>query len=131
MRLLGIDYGESKVGLALGDDETRLASPYKILKNQGWKKLSRDLLLFCQKEKIEKIVVGLPINHQVGRPEQSERVKKFVEQLSGVVKIPIAVQDERFTTSQAKKLSGKANEDDIAASLILQAYLDTMSSRIE
>lgn len=126
MKLLGIDYGDAKVGLAIGDTESGFASPYKILKNTGRNNLLNELNDICQKEKVETIVIGLP-ESEVQSPEQLERVKDFITQLELAVAVPIITQDERFTTLQAQKLSrgSKKHEDDIAAMLILQGYLDS------
>mgnify|MGYP001571995610 CR=1 FL=1 len=124
MKLLGLDYGDVKIGLAIGDTYSRVASPFKILKNAGWNNLFQDLKLICQKEKIEKIIIGLPINKK--SPDQAKRVSDFIAALKEQLNIEVEIQDEQFTTAQASKLinNSKKHDDDIAAMLILQAYLD-------
>ncbi|MBI5765744.1 Holliday junction resolvase RuvX [Candidatus Falkowbacteria bacterium] len=124
MKLLGLDYGDAKIGLAIGDTDSKVASPFKILKNAGWNNLFQDLKLICQKEKIEKIIIGMPINKK--SPDQAKRVSDFIAELKEQLNIEVEFQDEQFTTAQASKLinNGKKQDDDIAAMLILQAYLD-------
>lgn len=126
MKLLGLDYGESKIGLALGDTESRVATPFGILKNKGWNFLFKKLKEICQQENVEKIIVGLPVNHLAKSSEQLKRVECFIQELKDYVGLGVESQNEEFTTLQAKKMSGKEKEDDIAAMLILQSYLDNL-----
>lgn len=124
MKLLGLDYGDAKIGLAIGDTDSKVASPFKILKNAGWNNLFPGLKSICQKEKIEKIIIGLPVNKK--SPDQAERVSDFIAELKERLNIEIETQDEQFTTAQASKLinNNKKHDDDIAAMLILQSYFD-------
>ena len=124
MKLLGLDYGDAKIGLAIGDTDSKVASPFKILKNAGWNNLFQDLKLICQKEKIEKIIIGLPKNKK--SPDQAKRVLDFITKLKERLDIEVEIQDEQFTTAQASKLinNSKKQDDDIAAMLILQSYFD-------
>ena len=124
MKLLGLDYGDSKVGLSIGDTDSCVASPFKILKNVGWNNLFQNLKIICQQEKVEKIIIGLPINKKL--PDQAKRVSNFIAELKEQLNIEVETQDEQFTTAQAQKMLGnnKKREDDVAAMLILQAYLD-------
>ncbi|MFA4872263.1 MAG: Holliday junction resolvase RuvX [Patescibacteria group bacterium] len=124
MKLLGLDYGDSKVGLAIGSTDSKVASPFKILKNVGRNNLFAELKSLCAKEKIEKIIIGMPINKK--SPDQAERVSDFITELKEQLNIEVEIQDEQFTTVQASKLinNSKKNDDDIAAMLILQSYFD-------
>lgn len=125
MKYLGIDYGESKVGLAIGDDESRLALPYKILKNTGWEKLFVDLDDVIRNENIEAIVVGLPLNIKAEASQQTENTKRFFERLKELhPDLVIEFHDERFSSQEAQKLRPGKQDDDIASMLMLQNYLD-------
>jgi len=127
MKLLGIDYGDSKVGLAIGDTESGLALPYKILKNTGSKKLISDIDAICREERIVKVVVGIPTNTQVKKITPSEvKVQDFIDELGQTINLPLQKQSEIFTTKAAQKLSGGNRDDDLAAMLILQSYLDAL-----
>jgi len=74
MKFIGIDYGQSKIGLALGDSESGVATPYGVVKNLGWNNAIDQLKGICEKERIEKIVIGIPVN-----PEEmeSDQIKKL------------------------------------------------------
>ncbi len=128
MKLLGIDYGGSKVGLAVGDSENQLAWPYKIINYCSWKSLIKEIREICRQEEVGKIVVGLPLGLASQPSPQSEIVNKFINRLRKNFKIPVIDWDERFTTCQAKKMIGRGREDAAAAMLILQAYLDYQSN---
>jgi putative Holliday junction resolvase len=123
MNLLGIDYGKSKVGLALATGP--LASPYKVIKNNN--KLFNQLEEIIKSENINKIIVGLSEN------EIAEDQKAFTEELKSKLNIEVILQDETLTTRDAQYLSREAGinrskrkrlEDAFAATLILQSHLD-------
>lgn len=125
MKYLGIDYGESKVGLSIGDDESRLALPYKIIKNTGWDKLFSDLNDVIRNENISVIVVGLPLNVKAEASQQTEHTKKFFERLKELQSdLTIEFHDERFSSQEAQRLRPGQQDDDIASMLMLQNYLD-------
>ncbi|HDQ22584.1 MAG TPA: Holliday junction resolvase RuvX [Candidatus Uhrbacteria bacterium] len=128
MKYLGIDYGEKKVGLAIGDLETRIASPYKILiNNKGLLEKIKDI---CVKEEISKIVVGLPLTLKSSTSKQTRSVLNFIEKLKKATYLEIIEQDERLSSVYAKSLlkemKVKHMDDDVAAMIILQSYLDEM-----
>ncbi len=123
MRLLAIDFGLRKVGLAKSDG--KLAEPYAVLRYQDEEKLINQLKGIIKKESIEKIVLG------VSEGEMAQKTKEFGGKLSEFIKVDY--QDETLTTQDAINLaisSGvsrkkrKSMEDAYAASLMLQDYLD-------
>lgn len=128
-KILAIDYGEKRVGLAAADTETRVALPLAILDNRGTKKLIEEILKICQKEAISRIVAGLPMG-LAGKPtEQTEKTKKFIAALKQKITLPIDEQSEIFTSRQALgifKEAGvkKRRVDASAAVLILNDYLE-------
>ena len=124
MKLLGIDYGDVKVGIAVADTESGMALPYEILNGVSWNKLFEELNKIIKSERIEKIIVGLPIDPKGKESIQAERVRKFITSLESEISIPVEVLDERYSTQEAQKLSPGRREDDVAAMLILQNYLD-------
>jgi len=134
MKYLGIDYGEKRIGLALGDDGTKIATPFLVLENKGIDKVLLELVNIFDNENIEYIVVGVPYSlkereNKIG--EQEQAVLDFISRLARTTIIPIARQDERFTTAQVDKLVAgerydKKNRDAISAMLILQGYLDKL-----
>lgn len=129
MKYLGIDYGDSKVGLAIGDSETGLALPYKILTNSGRESLLVDLKDIIRAEGVEIIVVGLPLNTISQPSNQTNNVQKFIDELKEKSEAQIDFYDERFSSAEAKKLGAGKRDDDVAAMLMLQNYLDTNLER--
>lgn len=118
MRLLGIDYGEAKMGLAFA--ESPLAEPLGIIATRNW---GRDIPRICEEYKIEKIVLGL------AEGQMAERQLKFAVKLRKLVDLPVEFQEEVLTSQEAiskMRQIGKRikDEDAISAALILQAYLD-------
>ena len=139
MIILGIDYGAKKIGLAKADSQARLAVPLVTLENNGPADLVQKLQTWCQSERIEKIVVGVPISlqpakresflrHQDLQNKQMQAVLGFIDWLKENFSLPIEMEDERLSTKMAntlqKDLVKKNGDDAIAAMLILQTYLD-------
>lgn len=124
MKFLGIDYGASKVGLAIGDSETRMAFGYGTLNND--KNFLQKLAEIIERENISKVVIGAT-NLETGFP--SGRLGNRISKLTGV---EVEYQDEMFTTQQAQRnliekgVKGiKKYDDQEAARLILQGWLDS------
>ncbi|MBI2607766.1 MAG: Holliday junction resolvase RuvX [Candidatus Doudnabacteria bacterium] len=131
MRIMALDWGEVRIGAAISDEEGRIAFPFeKILDN---KKAVDQIVKLVDRLKIEKIVIGKPLNLAGEEAESASKVDKFFSQLKKKLKIPLEYLDERFTTIEAGKLldqqglsekKQKEIKDNIAAQIILQAYLD-------
>jgi len=128
-KILAIDYGDKRVGLAAADTETRVALPLAILDNEGIKNLIEEILEICQKEAISRIVVGLPMGLAGNPTEQTKKTKKFIATLKQKTALPAEEQSEIFTSRQARKMFEKAGVkkrrvDASAAVLILNDYLE-------
>ena len=128
MKFIGIDYGQSKIGLALGDSESGVATPYGVVKNLGWNNAIDQLKGICEKERIEKIVIGIPVNPEEMESDQIKKIRDFISLLSEKTGLEVREQDERFSTQEAQKLieKGKSKDDDLSAMLILQGYFDSL-----
>ena len=129
-KILGIDYGESKVGLAMADFETRMAFAYKTLDND--KNLEQNLTEIIEKEDISKIIIG--VTSQINKKQAISPSKKLGTFLTDKLKIEVEYEDEMFTTKQAhqnlieKGAKGiNRYDDEEAARLILQSWLDKKS----
>ena len=83
MKYLGLDYGKARVGLALGDDETKVAVSKGVLEGLTQNKLVDKIKAIVNLEKIDRVVVGLPLNMKGQDTEMTEEVKLFVEKLRG------------------------------------------------
>ncbi len=131
MRLLGIDYGKKKIGLAFGDTETKIAVPLEVISKQGDEAI-RDILLVLKQEDMEGIVIGIPgavAEHQ--NKKQMATVRAFITALKKHTSLPIEEEDESFTTAESRRLmheeGAQAEEDALAAMIILQGYLNRTS----
>ena len=139
MRVLGIDYGEKRIGLALSDASGLLASPWKRITNDAnvvtaAKRLADEIrALETAEGGIEAIVIGLPRRLNGEPNDQTPRVQKLAELLRSQVTVPISLQDERLTSHEAEELLARRERDwrrrkdhldAMAAALILQDFLD-------
>ncbi len=126
-KILGIDYGKSKIGIALADEQLKIAVPFKIIKNQGRKIVLQELKKICEQENVKKIIIGEPSRLTNNNQQIIIEIEKFIKQAESFLKIPINFKDERMTTKMAKNLlkDSKIKDDDsVAAMIILQDYLD-------
>lgn len=126
MRILGIDFGKSKVGLAMYNDS--LPYPFGVLRFRSEKGLLEKISKIVEKEKIEKVVVG------VSEGKMGQESAFFARELEKNLSVPVVLQDETLTTHDAKFLSIVAGigrkkrremEDAYAACLILENYVNT------
>jgi putative Holliday junction resolvase len=124
MKLLGIDYGDSKVGLALGDSASGLSLPYQIIKNKNWQELIIEIKKLCHTERIDQIVVGLPKQKTTTTTQQTGVVRDFISHLEKELGVVVNVYDESYTSAQAQKLGVTGDDDAVAAMIMLQSYLD-------
>ena len=137
-RILAIDYGDVRIGLAMSDLMQIIAKPYKTIKNTGRNEIFIQLENIIEENNIGKIIVGLPITLKGGHSEQTNKVLSFVKELKLYMKIDIDTYDERLSSFQAKKsliLQGiktghnKEQIDQTAAAIFLQGYLDSAVSK--
>jgi putative Holliday junction resolvase len=129
MRLLGIDFGKKKVGIALSDENHRLAFPYKTLPNN--KNLISEIVLICEKKEVGLVVIGKSQMFSGKDNPIMKDVDIFKKRFLKVSKIPIQMEAEFFTTQEASKT--KENKKDIdasAAAIILQRFLEKNSFKI-
>lgn len=129
MKLLGIDYGEAKIGLAISNGE--IAEPYEVIKIANKQSFSSNsewrIKNICQQEKIEKIIIGL------SEGEMAEKTREFGEEIKKITGLPVEYQDETLTSQKAvekmnqsgkARMKKKSSEHSISAALILQEWLD-------
>lgn len=129
MKLLGLDYGEAKIGLAIGDIESGVATPFGVIKNLGINNILGEIKNICDQEKISKIIIGIPVNPILIDSPQIRKIENFIIQLKEKTGLEVEGRDERFSTQEAQKLitKNKAKDDDVSAMLILQNYFDSFS----
>jgi putative Holliday junction resolvase len=134
MRILAIDYGSQRIGLALSDPTGTLARPLPFVPAKGDAKLARELAALAQKENAELILLGLPRNMDGSHGDAAAKVKAFAAALGQATSVRIQLVDERLTTVQAGRQLHEAGRDTRAqrgkidsesAAVLLQGYLDS------
>ncbi len=138
-KLLGIDYGDAKIGIAISDESQTVAFGRVLIKNKSHEAVIKQIKEICDKEKVVEIIIGLPLNMDGEKTKQTRKVEHFGETLRLQIGIPIKFHDERLTSAESdailytlgvkgsgksKKKIKKQEQDIIAASLILQNYLN-------
>jgi|HubBroStandDraft_6_1064221.scaffolds.fasta_scaffold909179_2 putative Holliday junction resolvase len=133
-RLLGIDHGDSRIGLAISDELGSFAHPYRTL--QSGARVMDEIRGIVERERISGIVIGLPKNMDGTIGPSAAKAKSFGEQLSQVIPATkILFWDERLTTREAQRVlhaAGKNTKqskkmiDQVAAQILLQNYLDSL-----
>lgn len=129
MKYLGIDHGEKRIGLAIGDDETYIAVPLETIEAGDRKEAVAAIMLLIKEESVEKIVLGLPLSLSGEAGRQADIVRKFGITLEEASGIKVEYEDERRSSKQAEELTrglDMGNKDAIAAMVILQTYLDRL-----
>lgn len=145
MRLLGIDYGKKRIGVALSDENIQMAFPHSTILNEGYKKSARVIKKICNENKAGKIILGKSFDYQ-GRPNPIMKdIEKFRVVLEKEIDLEIEYQDEILTTQEARRVPqeggarppfaekrkpilGRAEKtektDASAAAIILQSFID-------
>ena len=126
MKVLALDYGSARTGVAVSDATGTLARPLEVVRRAGGEAgLARVAALVAEHE-VEQIVVGLPLTLRGERGEQVRETERFIAALAGVVSVPVVTYDERFTTALAAGQTGSSSapEDARAAAFLLSSYLE-------
>ncbi|MGN0150160.1 MAG: Holliday junction resolvase RuvX [Clostridia bacterium] len=135
MRILGIDYGDSRVGIAVSDELGFMAQGVGTIKNKGMANLINELSQIIAQYNPGKIVVGLPKNMDGSIGFRGEATYKFTEELKKIYDKEIIYWDERLTTVGAERFLNETNTrgkkrknviDTVAACLILEGYLNSL-----
>lgn len=127
--ILGLDVGTKRTGVALSDDEGRVAVGAGTLTGER-DEMFAAIISLVQKRSITNIVVGLPLAMSGKETNQTALTRTFVDKLQQQVAVPIIFQDERLTSVEAER-SGKGKVDERAAILMLQSYLDRHNQQRE
>ena len=121
-KILGIDYGEKRIGLAISDESVTFAREMDILSpKEFWIKINQ----IIAENEVGKIVLGWPLNMSGQETKKTQEVKDFKLKVERVTTLPVDVIDERLSSVMASKLpGGKKDVDSLAAQILLQNYLD-------
>lgn len=128
MRYMGIDYGKKRVGIAVSDENGRMAFPKTTIFNTGVAVVVKKIVTLCKQEHVERVVVGLPFNLDGTETEQTILTRKFARALEKSLPYPVEFEDEMLTSRVARGSGMKGGHvDAAAAALMLQSYLDKKS----
>jgi putative Holliday junction resolvase len=131
--LLGLDFGDKTIGVAVSDKSKTIASPIITIKRKGVLKDIEELLSILKEYDVGGIILGLPLSLDGSENERTEKVRKFAQELKKCKDIKIAFQDERYSSdviykelrkNSISKDKIKKKIDQMAASYILQGFLD-------
>lgn len=137
MRILALDHGTVRIGLALSDELKMIASPLEYIPAEPFPDFLSRLKALLTEKQVEQIIVGMPRNMDGSYGPAAEKVREFIEKLRNEVTIPIRTWDERLTSSQANRILIQGNVrrdrrketvDKMAAAILLQSYLDASTS---
>src|SRR5437870_7540894 len=132
-RVLGIDYGRKRLGVAVSDPLGLMAHPLPTIQNTGDDAALAALARLCAEKEVTRIVIGLPVNMDGSRGPMALEVQDFARRLAGLARLPVETWDERLTSYDAESrlaeagLRWKARKkrvDQVAAALILQSWLE-------
>jgi putative pre-16S rRNA nuclease len=130
--VLGLDLGQSRIGVAISDPGRRVAVPLGTIRT-GAPDDVKAIAALVRDQKVEQIVVGHPLSLSGRKGEAADHAEKFASALQGLLAVPVVLEDERLTTAQAERelaaagVRGRRRRevvDQAAAAVILQSYLD-------
>jgi len=126
VKVLALDYGAARTGVAVSDPTGTLARPLRIVERAASQEGMKELAELVRAEGVERVVVGLPLTLRGERGSQAEETERFAEKLEAMLGVPVERFDERFTTT----LAGPGGDEDArAAAHLLTSYLEWSSNR--
>ncbi|MEQ2006240.1 MAG: Holliday junction resolvase RuvX [Limisphaerales bacterium] len=135
MRILALDHGTVRVGVAVSDELGMIARPLEFIPAEPWVEFIARFNQLLAELQPEQIIIGMPRNMNGSFGPAAEKVKEFIAKLRETVTVPIRTWDERLTTVQAQRMLRQAGHkakdqkgkmDQTAAAIILQSYLDSV-----
>ncbi len=135
-RILGLDIGDIRIGVALSDPLGILASPLAIVNRYDEHEAVEKIATIVRQHEVERVIAGLPLNMDGSMGEQAGKTMSFAAALSRHINVPLEYRDERLSTVSARELlqgvrktNRNTRYDAAAAALILQSYLDEVAGK--
>ena len=134
MRVLALDHGTKRIGVAISDEMAVIAQPLEFIPAEPFNQFLERLKALIRDRQVDLLLVGMPRNMDGSYGSSALRVQEFVAVLKGTISIPIQTWDERLTSAQANRFliqadvrrqERKAKVDKMAAAILLQSYLDS------
>lgn len=129
MKVLALDYGRARTGVAVSDPTGTIARPVGVVEQAGSDPGLARLMQLIGEHEVERVIVGMPLTLRGERGEQARETEAFIETLAGATDVPVVAFDERFTTDLAEQTPAAAAEDARAAAHLLSSYLVWASAR--
>jgi len=126
VRVIALDHGTVRTGVAISDESGTLARPLTVIVNVDGEAGFAALLALLESEQPARVVVGLPVSLDGREHAQARRARAFAARLQAAVALPVELYDERFTSKLADQRGGKAARDARAAAALLEGYLRTL-----
>jgi putative Holliday junction resolvase len=123
LRVVALDYGSARCGVAVSDPSGTLATPLEPVLRPGTRKGLERLAQLVGELGAERVVVGLPLSLSGADSAQTRETRAFAERLRAALPVPVELYDERFTTTLAERAGGAASLDSRAAAVLLDAWL--------
>ena len=124
MKVVALDFGAARTGVAVSDATGTLARPVGVVEKAATSAGLDRLVAVVGEHDAELVLVGLPLTLRGERGEQARATEAFVDALRARLAIPVETYDERFTTTLAQQTGGRAPEDAVAAAHLLQGWLE-------
>ncbi len=134
MRVMAVDPGEKRIGLAISDLSATIANPLQVLLHQQREKDACEIVSIAQENKIALIIVGQALNSEGEATPSARKAERLAIAIEQITEIPVKLWDESYSTNLAReariamgvnKKKRKGHMDDLAATIILQSYLDS------
>ena len=129
MKVLALDYGRARTGVAVSDPTGTIARPVGVVEEAGSDQGLARLMQLIGEHEVECVIVGMPLTLRGERGEQARETEAFIETLAGATDVPVVAFDERFTTDLAEQTPAAAAEDARAAAHLLSSYLVWATAR--
>ena len=123
MKVMALDYGSARTGVAVSDPTGIIARPLCVVERVRTEAGRAALVSIVEEEQPEQVVVGLPLTLRGVRGEQALETEQFVEELRALIDVPVLLYDERFTTDLAQQTPSDSSLDARAAAHLLSGYL--------
>ena len=127
MKVMALDYGSARTGVAVSDPTGTVARPLGVVEGAATDAGLAQLARLVREEAPGRVVVGLPLTLRGTRGDQAAETERFAEALQRVLDIPVELFDERFTTDLAEQTAGAAPKDALAAAHLLSGWLERWS----
>ncbi|MFL5841547.1 MAG: Holliday junction resolvase RuvX [Thermoleophilaceae bacterium] len=123
MRVIALDHGEVRCGVAVSDPTGELVTPLDVVERPDTRRGLAAVAAVVRERQAELVVVGLPLTLAGQEGEQARAARAFADRLSGAITVPVEMQDERLTTRMADRTGGSAPADSRAAAHLLEGWL--------